>query len=593
MKRLCSLFVSVILIGFISSCGTGSSSKNKKVAKGNRVYGGVVRLNEITPFFDLYPYYIYDNISYLIASQLYDGLVRINPKDLSIVPDIAKKWEVDTSGTIYTFHLTKGVTFQDDPCFTDGKGRKVTADDFKYSMEKLCTFSPDNVIYSITFKGVVEGADDFYERSKKGKVTSGISGIKVLNDSTIQIKLLARNPGFLNVLAGPGGFVLAQEAVEKYGQGMHVGTGPFTFSTTADSQKVVLTANPNYFRFDSAGNQLPYIDSVVITFVNNKMEEFNSFQKGSLDFIVGVPSSQVDKMVEEQIADFQQKPPKYLLARVPEMSTQYYAFNISKAPFNDVRVRKALSMAIDRNKIINDILEGEAFAPGIHGITPPSFMTSKNPEENYNIANVKGDTLNVELAKKLLAEAGYPEGKNFPSITLELNSGGGLNTSVAVEVQKELLNNLNVKLNLNIVSFSQKLADSRYGRFDMVRAGWIADYANPADFLMLFYGGNVPDSIGTASYYNVSRYKNPEFDKLFEMGRSSSTTAKRYQYYLQAEQVAMNDAPLMVLWYDQNYSLTRWTVKDLFSNPMKYVDLSCVYVDDRGSKNAKDSTKKK
>lgn len=588
MRRFLYIFVSISVVFLMNSCKPSGSAGERKTAKGNRVYGGTVRINEITPVITLYPYYIYDNVSDIIACQIYDGLVKLNPRDLSIIPAIASKWEIDTNGMLYTFHLRKNVFFQDDPCFPDGKGRKLTADDFKYAFEALCTASPDNVTFPITFKGNVEGADEYYEQSKKGKPASRLKGVIAVNDSTLQIKLVKRNPVFLDMLAGPAGFVIAKEALEKYGKSIHTGTGPFVYDAASDSSRIVLTRNPNYYKFDSLGNQLPFADSVIITFISNKLDEFKAFQQGKIDYIKGVPSSQVDKMVEEQISDFQHKPPKYVLSRVPEMSTQYYSFNLTKAPFNDVRVRKAFSYAIDRKKIIDEVLEGEAFAPGIHGITPPSFV-------GYPQDSIVGDTLNIELAKQLLSEAGFKDGKNFPNITLELNSGGGVNTTVAVEIQKELLNHLNININFNTVSFGKKLQDEHYGRFDVIRSGWIADYPSPSDFLMLFYGGNIPDS-AQSSYYNVTRYRNPEFDHLFDLGRTSANKKQAYKYYMKAEQMVMNDAPILVLWYDQNYSLTRWAVKDLYPNPMNYLDLSTVYIDENSvtsGKSSKDSAKKK
>lgn len=570
----------------VSSCTPSGKGGVKKTAKGNRVYGGTLHLNEITPVITLYPYYIYDNVSEAVACQIYDGLVRLNTKDLSILPGIAKSWQIDTSGTTYTFHLRQNVYFQDDPCFANGKGRRVTADDFKYSMEKLCTASPDNVIFPITFKDNVDGADDYYNQSKKGEPASRLKGVMVLNDSTLQIKLIKRNPLFLNMLAGPAGFVIAKEALEKYGKSMHLGTGAYIYSSTGDTNTIVLTRNPNYYQYDSLGNQLPFLDSVVISFIPSQLDEFKEFQQGKLDYIRGVPSSQVDKMVEEQISDFQHKPPKYVLSRVPEMSTQYYSFNLTKAPFNNLKVRQAFSYAIDRNKIVNEVLEGEAFAPGVHGITPPSFI-------GYPQDSIIGDTLNIKLAQQLLAEAGYKDGKGFPQVTLELNSGGGVYTNVAVEVQKELHNNLNINIDFNTVPFGKKLQDERYGNFDIIRSGWIADYPSPSDFLMLFYGGNIPDSANQSSYYNSTRYKNPEFDKLFDMARSANDKKVAYEYYKQAEQIAIKDAPVIVLWYEQNYSLTRWAVKNLVSNPMNYLDLSQVYIDNSDAKPAKASGAKK
>lgn len=587
MKRLLTIVFSGALLLSIYSCKLPGAGREKRIAKGNKVYGGSIRINELTPVLTLYPYYIYDAVSVTVAYQIYNGLVKFNPKDLSIIPDLAYKWEMDSSGTLYTFHLRRGIAFQDDACFPDGKGRKITADDFKYSMEALCTASPDNVEYSITFKGNVEGADEYYEASKKGKPSSDLKGVKILNDSTLQVKLVKRNMMFLDMLASQAGFIIAKEAIEKYGKSIHVGSGPFIYDNSSDSSRIVLLRNPNFYRMDSLGNQLPYLDSAIISFVQNKTEEFKMFQQSKLDYIKAVPSSQVDKMVEENISDFQHKPPRYVLARVPLMSTQYYEFNLSKPPFNDVRVRKAFSHAIDRIKIVNEVLEGEAFAPGIRGITPPSFI-------NYAQDSIQGDTLNVELARQLLSEAGYKDGNGFPQVTLELNNGGGLHTNVATEVQKELSNNLNVNINFNTVPFGKKLQDEHSGNFDFIRSGWVADYPSPSDFLMLFYSGNIPDSANQSSYYNVTRYRNPEFDKLFNMGRNASNQRESYGCFRKAEQIVTSDDPVMILWYEQNYSLTRWSVKDLISNPMNYLDLSCVYLLESGeAKSAKDTINKK
>ncbi len=571
MKRLLLVVLSVYLLFSVYSCNPTGKGMVNRVAKGNKVYGGTLHINELTPLITLYPYYIYDVVSVSVAYQIYNGLVKFNPKDLSVVPDLAYRWDIDTSGKIYTFHLRKGIKFQDDPCFPDGKGRNITSGDFKYSMEALCQASPDNVVYPITFKGNVEGADDYYEQSKRGKPSGELKGVEAINDSTLRIKLVKRNILFLDMMASQAGFVVAKEAVEKYGKSIHTGSGPFVYDNASDSSRIILTRNPNYFKADSLGNQLPYLDSVIISFVPGKSDEFKMFQAGKLDYVKGVPSSQVDKMVEENISDFQHKPPKYLLARVPLMSTQYYEFNLKRAPFNDVRVRRAFSYAIDRNKIVNEVLEGEAFAPGIHGITPPSFP-------DYPQDSIIGDTLNVELAKQLLSEAGYKDGNGFPQVTLEINSGGGVHTNVATEIQKELANNLNVNINFTTVSFGKKLQDEHSGNFDIIRSGWVADYPSPSDFLMLFYGGNIPDSANQTSYYNVTRYNNPEFDKYFNLGRNSSNLKQSYSYFRKAEQIATNDVPVMILWYEQNYCLTRWTVKDLYPNPMNYLDLSCVYL---------------
>jgi peptide/nickel transport system substrate-binding protein len=253
------------------------------------------------------------------------------------------------------------------------------------------------------------------------------------------------------------------------------------------------------------------------------------------------------------------------------MKSQFYEFNISRSVFRDARIRKAFSYAIDRKKLMDDVLKGQGTGPDVHGITPPSF-----PE--YNISGIVGYGFNMEKAKKLLAEAGYPDGKGFPKIKLELNSGGATNTKVALEIQKQLKNNININVDLDIVSFAQKGEDAKYARADLMRSAWVADYPSPENFLYLLYGKNVPASLEEPSWPNSSRYVNPTFDSLYEKGVSARTVKESYTYFKQAEQIMLNDAPIMVLWYDENYQITTSNVKNIYINPMLYRNFSEVYL---------------
>lgn len=569
MKK--SLFFILSLAVFYTSCSNpGSESGSTKVAKGDKVYGGSLRINETENYQTLYPFAITDIGSAHIANQIYEGLVKFNTKDLSIKASLAEKWDLDPSGTTYTFHLKKGVKFQDNECFPEGKGREVRAGDFKYSFELLCTDSKDNSNFAATFKDRVLGANKFFEASK-GKPNGEIEGVKVVDDYTLKITLVKPSSSFLYVLASPAATVIPKEAVEKYGIESKVGTGPFVFVENAGNDKVILKRNENYHGIDSLGNQLPYLDSIIITFLSTKKQELDNFQNGDLAMVIGLPSESIKDMVESQIADFQNKPPKYVLERSPEMASQYYEFNLTKEPFNNVKVRQAFSYAIDKNKIIEEVLKGEAYGPGTNGICPPSF-------KGYDITKINGYDFDPTKAKKLLAEAGYPNGKGFPKAKIELNSGGSKNANVVLEIQKQLMEYLNINVDFEVVSQKQKLEDAKYARAEIFRAAWIADFPSPENFLWTMYGGSVPSDINAPSFPNTPRYKNPEFDKLFEAGQSAKTQEEAYADFLKAEQILMNDAPIMVLWYDENYRLIKSNVRNFFSNPMRYRDYSEVYI---------------
>jgi oligopeptide transport system substrate-binding protein len=566
MKRHTSVFFLIALV-----VGVSCSQFDKK-AKGDAVYGGVLKVSESDHYITLYPPGISEDIGAHIASQVYEGLVKFNMKDLSIVPAIAEKWEIDASGTIYTFTLRKGVFFHDDPCFPDGKGRELTAADVKYSFELLCTNIKQNTNYTAILKDRVQGANEFYAAST-GKPMGSLSGVEIVDDHTIRIKLLSPNISFLHTLAIPGASIVPKEAIEKYGFDTKIGTGAFLFGESADGT-VVLRRNPHYYGVDASGNNLPFLDSVVITILS-KQQELEKFQNDQLSVLIGLPSESVTNIVTKQIADFKNKPPKYILERSPEMANQYYEFNLTKVPFNDINVRKAFCYAIDRNKIVEEILNGEAYGPATYGFCPPSF-------KGYDITKIKGYDFDPVKAKKLLAEAGYPDGKGFPKIKIELNSGGTKHTRIVVEIQKQLRNILNINVDFEVVTQKQKLEDAKFGRTQLVRSSWIADYPSPETFLYVLYGGSLPADLTQETFPNTSRYKNPRFDSLYIAGRTAKTKEEAYDYFMQAEQLMMNDAPIIMLWYAEDYRLIKSNVHNLLANPIRYRDYSQVYIKEPG-----------
>jgi oligopeptide transport system substrate-binding protein len=578
--------IACILVSAFSACNTAKQEGESGISASSVGGGGTLHLNETENYQTLYPYAVTDVISANIAYQIYEGLVQLDPKTLQVRPCLAEKWELDETGTSYTFHLRKDAHFQNDPCFTDSKGRNITAQDVKYSFEMLCSQSNDNFSFATTFKDRVLGANKFYDASAKGKPTFDLEGIKVIDDHTVQIKLEKPSLSFLEILAAPSAVIVAKEAVEQYGNMMRIGSGPFRYIDNKKDNRIILVRNENYYRKDSSGKQLPYLDTIVISFMPTKKAELDAFIAGKLDMVFGLPSESINDFLANQIAEFEKNPPKYILERSPDMATQFYEFNLTKAPLKDVRVRQAISYAIDREKLVTDILKNEAYGPGQSGVTPPSFS-------GYDINKIIGFDYNPTRAKKLLAEAGFPDGKNFPILKLELNSGGSKHTNVAFEIQKQLQDVLGINIELEVVSLPKKLEDSKYARADIFRSGWVADYPSPENFLLLFYGKIVPASLDQPSFPNIPRYKNAEFDKLYDLGKMARTKEESYKYYMQAEQLAIKDAPLLVLWYDESYKLMQSKVKNFKINPLNYRSYAEVYIDNNPAPVAKDTTSHK
>ncbi|GAB4447467.1 MAG: ABC transporter substrate-binding protein [Bacteroidia bacterium] len=554
------------------NCNSGHKEDSKELPGG--IYkGGFLRVNEVENFKSLFPIAVGEINSYHISSQVYEGLVKFNTSDLTIQPCIAYKWEASEDLKTYTFHLRKGVKFHDDPCFPEGKGREVTANDFKFCFEKLCTPSPDNQQFQVTFKNRVLGANELFEGKSKE-----LTGVKVLNDSTLVIELVQPDPVFVQLLSMPGCFVYPKEAYEKYGQDMRikcVGTGPFYVETLKEGEIILMKKNPNYWGKDEHGNQLPYLDGVKWTFIKEKKSEILEFKRGNLDLIYRIPV-EIFPDIMGKLEEAKKRKFEFAVESSPFLSTFYMGFNMQTNPvLKKKEVRLAFNYAIDRDKIANFTIQGEGTAAK-YGMVPYYETFEK---EGYDYKNVGGFTYNPQLAKDLLAKAGYPNGKGFPEITLHINSGGGdRNILVADVVKKMLEENLNIKINIQVTTFPEHIENTASGKADFFRYAWIADYPDPESFLILFYGKNTPTSLQEKSYVNMFRYVNPKFDSLFEVSKRISDSKERMRVLSLAEKEVMLDPPFIPIFYDDNFLLEQNNVKNIPSNAINYWDFSKAYL---------------
>jgi peptide/nickel transport system substrate-binding protein len=230
-------------------------------------------MNETEDFKSLYPLNVTMALENRIAKQVYEGLLKFDQSDLSIVPSLAEKWEVNEDATSYTFHIRKGVIFHDNNCFEGGKGREVKAADFKYCFDRLCVSDPSNQMYWL-FKDRVKGANEYHESAtNKTPLEGGVSGITVIDDYTLKIDLNYSFAGFLNIVAHNACYVYPKEAVDEYGMEMRincVGTGPFRVKKIKESETVILDRNPGYWDTDDFGNKLPYLDGLKFSFNKEK-----------------------------------------------------------------------------------------------------------------------------------------------------------------------------------------------------------------------------------------------------------------------------------------------------------------------------------
>jgi oligopeptide transport system substrate-binding protein len=547
MKHLHIYIYIITLIAIISSCNTNTATTESRT---------VFKYNESTSINSLDPAFAKDQSSIWATNQLFNGLVQMNNK-LEIQPCIAKYWQVSNDGLKYTFTLRNDVYFHNHPLFKNGKGRKVVAADFVNSFFRIIdetVASPGAWIFNAI------------DRSEK----SGYLGFEAENDTTLNIYLNKSFPPFLGLLTMQYCSVVPHEIVEHYGKDFRnnpIGTGPFKFKLWKEGVKLVLMKNEHYFERDAQGKPLPYLDAVAVSFVADKQTEFLDFVKGNIDFISGMDGRGSYK--DEILTHEGKLNPKYastmVLQSQPYLNTEYIGIYVDETQLNnkanslnDKRVRQAISHGIDRAKLIS-YMRNNVGTPAVNGMVPqglPSFSK-----------NVKGYDYNPTKAKQLLSEAGYDNSHPLPEIKISTTEK---RLDIFEFIQRQLGEiGVRVKLEVNPSAVHrQMIAKSALNAF---WASWIADYPDAENYFTLFYSKN-----HCPAGPNTTHFKNQVFDMLYDKSQNETVDTLRYKIYQKMDQLIMDEAPVIPLYYDQVIRLYRNNIKGLESNALNLLILKNV-----------------
>ena len=503
----------ILTVLFISSC----SNKSEKLQ-------GYLYLRLSSNPTTLDPALIVDVTGGVIGAKIFNGLVRLDEK-LSVVPDIAKNWKMSGDGKSYTFYLKEKSLFPN--------GREVAAQDFKYSFERLlapATRSPNTWALE-----KIKGAKDFM----KGK-TKDVSGIKIEDKYTIAIILEEPFTPFLNLLCMTAAYVIPKEDVEKWGADFSThpsGTGPFVLKEWRHNQYLKLEARNDYFEGKAK------IKGIIYKIIPEDLTTVAEFESGNID-VISIPASEFKRYRESsQWKDF--------ISSSPGINTYYLGLNCERPPFNNPILRKAVSYAIDRKKILNTIYEGRGIPAS--GPVPPVLRNWPAPEiYEYN----------PEKAKSLLKEAGYPNGLN---IKIYLTSDQEILD--ILEVIQGYLMNVGIKAELRQLEWSAYKNAVNSGEPDAFWLSWWADYSDPENFLFpLFHSSN----FGAGG--NRTRFKNSDIDALIEKGQRALDKKLRNEYYQKAEGYIVNDAPWVFFWHRTEYTLRQKWVKNYKIYPIYSID---------------------
>ncbi len=487
------------------------------------------------------------------VNQLYNGLVQLDDS-LKLSPCIAKRWTVSEDGLTYTFVLRNDVFFHNNACFEKGKGRKVVAKDFVISFNRL-------------YDAKVSSALSLLANIDRTEKTS-YKGFLALNDSTFEIYLKEPFSAFLNVLTMKYFSVVPFEAIDFYGQDFRrnpVGTGPFKFKLWEEGTKLVLLKNENYFEFDGK-NRLPYLDAVTISFVKDRETAFMELLNGKYDMLSGADAFNINEVLDKNgnLKPIYQE--KFDLQKQTFLKTDYLGILVDenidivkKSPLRIKALRKAINYGFDRVKMV------KYFRNNIGYPATAGFIPNGMPSFNQNI--VKGYSYDPEKVRQLLIEAGYPEGKNLPEITLHTTDNYSEQTEF---IQSQLADN-HIKVKISVdkpVVLRQAVASCEYNLF---KKSWVGDYADEENFMSLFYSKNFAP-IGS----NYTHYKNPDFDILFEKAIKEQNQVTKNTLYQQMDQMLIDDAPIVPLYYDQVIRLVHKNIIGLTTNPMNLLNLKLV-----------------
>ncbi len=455
--------------------------------------------------------------------RIYSGLVSLDT-NLHLVADLAESWDISANGTVYTFHLRTNAKFQD--------GRPVVAQDVIYSWERAANpaTQSDTVL---TYLGDIVGVAEMHS----GKADH-ISGLKALDDHTLQVTIDAAKPYFLYKLTMPVAFVLDKENVESGPNWYRTpnGTGPYKLVRWDSFKLMVYDANPDYYL------GAPSIPQIIVELYTGF--GIDLYESGEID-MTGISPSDVTSVLDPT------SPLHSDLYSGVSLCTDYVTFDVSKPPFDDVKVRQAFSMAFNRQKFI-DVVDNGVGIPA-EGLYPPA-LPGYNP-------NLKGLPYDPQQARQFLAESKYGGPQGLPAIVFTSEGfGNSAGADVAAMVQM-WQQNIGVKItieNLEPDKYLDLLYTGQHGQ--IFSGGWCADYPDPENFAdVLFH---------TGAQQNLGNYSNPALDAILDQARVEQNVSKRIQLYQQAEQIIVQDAPALFISHDVSYMLVKPYVKGYVLTPI-------------------------
>lgn len=460
--------------------------------------------------------------------EIYSGLMNYD-QDLNLIPDIAESYEISDDGLAYTFVLREEAVFQD--------GKAITAEDFKWSFERACDPATGSQT-AHTYLGDIVGCRDKLEGA-----ASEVAGVEVIDDHTLQLTIDEPKGFFLAKMTYPTSYVLDQENVEAnadWATNQPNGSGPFSLAEYSPEEgAIVLARNENYYR-----EPKPVLERVIYL-VNAPINLMTGYEEGL--GALGLPSDMAFDAIPLGVNDLSRATdPNNALSKefvsTPDLNISYIGFNVRQPPFDDPKVRQAFNLALDKNRMVRLVFQDTV--PVANGIVPPTMPGYQNPD----LSDYEFDP---ERALELIAESSYEDVSELPEITLNVSGSGGGVGPVIESIVESYKQNLGVEIAVEQTPWAEFLQDlnNPNSPYQMYQLGWVADYPDPQNFLEVLFHSD--------SAQNHGGYSNPELDAIFDQARRTQDPDERTVLYQQAEQMVLEDAA----WVPLFFGVENWLVK--------------------------------
>ena len=460
--------------------------------------------------------------SHLFVSQIFSGLVTLD-ENMKVVSDMAQSWDNSADGKTYTFHLRPNAKFHD--------GKPITAQDFKYSWERAADPATGSQTAE-TYLGDIVGV-----KQKLAGQASEISGVRVVDDLTLEVTIDAPKVYFLSKLTYPTAFVVDRANVgtgEEWWRQPN-GSGSFKLKEWKTDELLVLEANENYYR------QPPQVKYLVFRLWGGV--PMMMYETGEID-VADVSLNEIER-VSDPASSLNKE-----LQVAPLLTLTYISFNTTKPPFDDVLVRRAFSMALNKERLVSQVLKGMALPA--QAILPPGM-----PGYDEGLQGLGYDT---EQAKQLLAQSRYGGAANLPPITMTMAGRGGDVSDLISAIIEDWKQNLGVEVSVRQLEPETFDYSIKEEKDELFISGWMADYPDPENFLdVLFH---------SQSQANDAEYANSQVDASLEQARVEQDETRRLELYREAERLLVQDAACLSLWFDRSYVLVKPYVKGLEVNPL-------------------------